>query len=165
MFQEDKRGEPSKRSKCSKRKKVTSDLENLEDIDADFSGSGTWEALAVLWPIEDRPEGIYRRKKWVDTQSLEMMMRLQDAFEKRQRDLNASGGTQRDTKPAVIHVKKGKDDHFEQLCESRFLFRMPLSAWDFWWKLVPVQRKERYCNIDLKSQGMEAQVARSAINR
>ena len=109
--------------------------------------------------------GIYRRKAWVDKQSLETMLKLQEVFERKQRDLNTGGGSQKDTKPAVINIKKGKDDHFEQLAECRFEFMRPLSAWEYWWPLMPAQRRERYKNLDLVSIGLENQMAKSAINR
>ena len=152
---------PTKRSRKPATRKQSSDH---EDAETDLGG-GTWEALAPFWPVEDRPPGIYRRRQWVEKQSMETMLKLQEVFEKKQRDLNAGGGAQKDTKPAVINIKKGKDDHFEQLADCRFEFRRPLSPWDFWWPLVPMQWKDRYNSLDLVSLGMEAQLARSAINR
>ena len=155
---------PQKKVKKAAPRKQSSDIEDLEDNEADLGG-GTWEALAPFWPLEDRPPGIYRRRKWVEQQSMETMLKLQEVYERKQRDLNAGGGVQKDTKPAVINIKKSKDDHFEQLADCRFEFRRPLSPWDFWWPLVPVQWKDRYNALDLVSLGMEAQLARSAINR
>ena len=158
MDQGDQRKKGRKSQPASRQ--PSSDHEDTEDL-----GGGTWEALATFWPIEDRPMGIFRRKKWVDSQPLETMLKLMEAFEKKQRDLNTGGGTQRDTKPAVINIKKGKDDHFEVLADCRFEMMRPLSPWEYWWPLVPAQRKERYKALDLVSLGMEAQVAKAAINR
>ena len=141
-------------------KRPSADLE-----DSMFTGGGTWEAMLPFWPLEDRPEGVYRNKDWVNSQDLATLMKVQEMYEKRQRDQNSGGGVMKDQKPAIVNVKKFRDDHFEQLSDARFHLRRPLSSWDFWWPRMPKERKERYRGMDLVAIGMDHQCSRVAINR
>ena len=59
MFPDDSVVETDKGEKSKKTPKKSKRANSEADLD--FSNPGTWEALAGLWPIEDRPE-VYRNK-------------------------------------------------------------------------------------------------------
>ena len=149
------------RNKPSKRRRGNPpSAENPEDLD--MEEPGTWEALAGLWPLEDRPE-VFKNKAWVNRQSLDTVLKAQEAFERKRRELHTGSRHQTDTKPATVMIKGGPDNCFDQLNEARFKLRMPLAPWEDWWAYMPTERPERYKSIDLKSPGAESQIPKATI--
>lgn len=130
-------------------------------------GRSTGGALAMnlLWPVEKRPPGPLRDDVYLDTIPVADLIQIQQAYQKQQKEASTDNGMHRDTRPAVVHVKKGKDDCFEQLSQARFDLRMPLSGWSVWWPKMPLERIERFKSLDLKVVGAESQISKSAINR
>lgn len=131
------------------------------------AGRNTGGALAMnlLWPVEKRPPGPLRDDAYLDTIPVADLIQIQQAYQKQQKEASTDNGMHRDTKPAVVQVKKGKDDCFEQLTQARFDLRMPLSSWSVWWPKMPLERIERFKSLDLKVVGAESQISKSAINR
>ena len=127
--------------------------------------TGGAEAMAILWPIEKRPTGLFRSEEWLNTQSVADLLQMMHAYEKQQKETTTDNGTHRDTKPVPVNIKKGVDDCFEKLSHARFDLRMPLSGWSYWWPMMPLERTERYKSLDLKAVGAESQISKSAINR
>ena len=121
--------------------------------------------MAILWPMEKRPAGLFRSEEWLNTQSVADLLQMRGAYEKQQKETNTDNGMHRDNKPVPINIKKGVDDCFEQLSHARFDLRMPLSSWAYWWPRMPLERTERYKSLNLKAVGAESQISKSAINR
>ena len=122
--------------------------------------------MLVLWPLSKRPpNSLYTDKDWVDAQTVADMLQMMNAYEKLQKEVNTDGSAHRDTRPVTVSFDKAKDDCFGKLCRARFELRMPLSDWEEWWPLMPLERTERFKSLDLKSVGAENQVSKSAINR
>ena len=129
-----------------------------------MTNPGTWEALAGLWPIEDRAE-VYKNKAYVNSLSLDTLLKVQECYEKKARELHTGGRHQADQKPATIAFKAASDNCFDKLHEARFKLRMPLSPPEDWWPLMPLERTERFRGIDLRRAGAADQVNRSTINK
>ena len=129
-----------------------------------MSNPGTWEALAGLWPVEDRPEA-YRNKAYINSLSLDTLLKVHECYEKKARELHTGSRHQADQKPATIHFKATTDNCFDKLCDARFKLRMPLSPVEDWYHLMPPERTERFRGIDLKRVGSASQVNRSTISK
>lgn len=122
--------------------------------------------MLVLWPLAKRPPcSLYLDKEWVDSQTVADMLQMMAAYEKLQKEVYTDGSAHRDTRPATILFERQEDDCFGSLHKARFELRMPLSDWDDWWPLMPLERTERFKSLDLKSLGADAQISKSAINR
>ena len=127
--------------------------------------AGIWEAVEVLWPASRRPPGKFQDKPWINKQTVADLLKMKEAYEQLQKETNTDNGRHRDTAPAVVEVKKEKDDCFKKLSAARFSLRMPLSEWDYWWLMMPIERQQRYKSINLRVVGAESQISKSTINR
>ena len=91
-----------------------------------MSNPGTWEALAGLWPVEDRPEA-YRNKAYINSLSLDTLLKVHECYEKKARELHTGGRHQADQKPATIHFKATTDNCFDKLCDARYFINSKFS--------------------------------------
>lgn len=124
--------------------------------------SGNWDTLELIWPLEDRPEGHLREKQWINAQPLDTLLKFMDSYQKVQKELSSSESVKIDKKPKKIMYEASEDDFFETLHPARFL-RFPLCDRDKYWSQVPIEIKDKYRNIDLKSLGAECEVSEKTI--
>jgi len=174
-----KKKEEKKRAKKQKKeKKEKNETPSTEDPSSTSSSTntkGNWEQLALIWPVDERPEGLMQDREWVEGQSLSTLITFMDRYCDRQQkrakqeettSTNPTAAYMADQQIEPVKFDVGKtpsvDDCFTQLHPARFL-RMPCVPADKFWGGIPTARAQMYKRIDLKPVGANSQVADYAI--
>ena len=122
-----------------------------------------WDALEKFWPYEDRPEHL-QDKETVALMSIQELKEVKGAYDQSGEDtVGRKGNLIRDVKPKEIKFREGKDDHFGQLHQARWL-RLPLDDMNTWWHKTPVKRNEIYLSMDLEATGCHNALADRTIS-
>ena len=121
-----------------------------------------WDALERFWPLEDRPEHL-QDKETVALMTIAELKEVKGAYDQDNNDQSGRKNSLiRDVKPKELNFREGKDDHFSQLHQARWL-RLPLDECKTWWYKTPVKRNETYLSMDLEFTGCQNLVADKTI--
>jgi hypothetical protein len=113
------------------------------------------EMLDLLWPKEDRPLKL-QKKKNIAGMSMSKLMRMKDLYDKEQakRGLGVAVFS-RDRKPKTRKFNAGKDDGEKRLHPARWE-SLPRVEPSLYWQQVPTAKEEIYRHLPLQHIGVEA---------
>ena len=127
-------------------------------------GSGMWDLVNEMWPLEARPK-LLQKKKVVEKMSIAEISQFKAHYDKEEE--KKGGGSAvfgKDKKLKAVVFKKEKDNGTTKLHAARFELRMPLSLPKKYWHKLPAKR-DVFRHFPLAHLGMEGQVAETTVVR
>ena len=127
-------------------------------------GSGMWDLVNEMWPLDTRPR-LLQDRKTAERMSIAEISQFKEHYEKEEEKKGAGSAVYwKDRKLKPVSFRKGKDDGLTKLHAVRFQLRMPLCAPKKYWHKMPA-RREVYRHFPLAHLGMEGQVSEATVVR
>ena len=127
-------------------------------------GSGMWDLVNEMWPLDTRPR-LLQDRKTVERMSIAEISQFKEHYEKEEEKKGAGSAVYgKDRKLKPVSFRKSKDDGLTKLHAARFQLRMPLCAPKKYWHKMPA-RREVYRHFPLAHLGMEGQVSEATVVR